>query len=98
MSQLALAQRAIVTSSYIGKLERGEAAPGIDMLGRLAEALGIEPEKLIASNAIIPSSIPVIRAQIQQQVRKLLSRDDEQGLRAVAIVLGLIDNALARKA
>ena len=96
MSQLALAQRAIVTTSYIGKLERAEAAAGIDMLGRLAEALGIQPERLIAGTHAA-SSLPVARDQIQRHIKRLLGRDDAQGLQAVAVVLSLIDNALARK-
>jgi transcriptional regulator with XRE-family HTH domain len=40
MTQAELAQLAHVTLSYIGRLENGGAAPGIDLADRLAAALG----------------------------------------------------------
>ena len=97
MSQQALAFKALVTPSYIGKLERGGASPGLDMVGRLAEALAVKPERLIAGKAPASSGLPVAKEQIQRHVRRLLTRHDEQGLQAVAVVLALIDNALARQ-
>ena len=96
MSQQALAQAAMVTGSYVGKLERAEAAAGIDMVARLAEALRVPPERLIASDRRA-SALPVFRSQIQRHVRKILSRNNEQSMQAIAVVLGMLDNALARQ-
>ena len=41
LSQLDLATQAQVTASYISRLEAGGAAPGIDLLERLAQALKV---------------------------------------------------------
>ena len=97
MSQMALAHRSLVTYSYIGKLERAEAAAGIDMLGRLADALGVNPAMLITDVKNPTSSLPVVREQIQRHVKKLLGRDAEESLQAIAVVMGLLDNAVARQ-
>lgn len=96
MSQQALAFKALVTPSYIGKLERSEAAPGLDMVGRLAEALGVAPESLVAGEKSTPSANPVIREQILRYAKKLVGRTDDQSLQAIAVVLSLLENALAR--
>lgn len=42
-----LAQRVQVSPSYIGYLERGEKTPSLDLLHRLAQALGIESAQLL---------------------------------------------------
>lgn len=41
MTQRELAERAEVTFTYISRLEAGESAPGIDLIERLARALGV---------------------------------------------------------
>lgn len=43
MSQEELAQRAHVNRNYVGMLEREEFAASIDMLEKLATALGVDP-------------------------------------------------------
>ena len=43
MTQAELARQAHVTVSYIGRLESAGAAPGIDLVERLAKALGKTP-------------------------------------------------------
>lgn len=97
MSQQALAFKAMVTPGYVGKLERSEAAPGLDMVGRLAEALGVAPESLVTGKGRAPSPSWVIKDEIQRHVKKMLGRDDDTALQAIAVVLGLLDNALARR-
>jgi transcriptional regulator with XRE-family HTH domain len=47
MTQRDLAAKANVTLSYISKLEAGGAAPGIDLLERLARALGADAVDLL---------------------------------------------------
>ncbi|EQB11682.1 helix-turn-helix domain-containing protein [Sphingobium lactosutens] len=37
--------------SYVSDLERGKRNPSVRALGRLAEALGVEPAALLAENA-----------------------------------------------
>jgi transcriptional regulator with XRE-family HTH domain len=48
LSQEALAERADVHPTYIGLLERGQRAPGIDVAERIAKALGRKLSQLIA--------------------------------------------------
>ena len=47
LTQAELAKRSDVTLNYIGRLEAAGAAPGIDLLSRLAEALGTTPADLL---------------------------------------------------
>ena len=97
MSQQELAFKAHVNTGYIGKLERAESAPGLDMVGRLAEALGIEPALFLAASPLRKETIAAVKAQVQKQVDKLLKRDDSTALQSVSVVIGLVDNALARQ-
>ena len=97
MSQQDLSFKAHVNTGYVGKLERAESAPGLDMIGRLAEALGVDPIKLIAANRAKPEDVSTIKSQVRKQVEKLLTRDDAPALQSMAVVIGLVDNALARQ-
>jgi transcriptional regulator with XRE-family HTH domain len=49
LTQADLADRAEVAVTYISKLEGVGAAPGIDLVGKLADALGVDP-RVHASN------------------------------------------------
>jgi transcriptional regulator with XRE-family HTH domain len=51
LSQEALAHDADVDRSYISALERGVYAATIDMVGKLAEVLDIEPDELLRRQA-----------------------------------------------
>ncbi|MCM5693402.1 helix-turn-helix transcriptional regulator [Sinorhizobium meliloti] len=47
MSQEELAHRAHINRNYVGMLEREEYAASIDMLDKLALALGIDPAEFL---------------------------------------------------
>lgn len=47
MTQEQLALEAGMERSYVSDLERGTRNPSVQALGRLAEALGIEPHELL---------------------------------------------------
>jgi transcriptional regulator with XRE-family HTH domain len=96
LSQQELAFQAHVNVGYMGKLERGEAAPGLDMVARLARALGIGPGDLVGGERET-SPLPVLKAQIQRKTNQLLSRDDVPALQALSVLLGHVDNSLARR-
>lgn len=49
LSQSALAHKVKITKSYVSNLENGERRPSLDVLGRLATALGVEPATLLLS-------------------------------------------------
>lgn len=46
LSQEELADRAQITANYVSSLEREEYAASVDVLERLADALGVEPAAL----------------------------------------------------
>lgn len=47
MTQEQLAAEALMERSYVSDLERGTRNPSVVALGRLAEALGVEPHTLL---------------------------------------------------
>lgn len=50
LSQEALAAEAGMSMRYLAGLERGEENPSLAFLVRLAEALGVEPAKLLSAS------------------------------------------------
>lgn len=47
MTQEELAHRSRLSARYIGKIERADAAVSITVLGRIAEALEVQPAELV---------------------------------------------------
>lgn len=47
ISQEALAHAADIDRTYISSIERGRYAASIDVVGRLAKALGVKPNELL---------------------------------------------------
>ena len=47
MTQEGLAERAGLSARYVGAIERGDVSASVTVLGRIAEALGVEPGKLL---------------------------------------------------
>jgi transcriptional regulator with XRE-family HTH domain len=69
MTQAQLAGKAEVSVAYVGRLERGGGAPGVDLVARLALALGTTTSDMLPEE---PS--PDLRAVLREQAR-LLFRD-----------------------
>lgn len=79
MTQAELAAKAHVTASYVWKLESGGAAPGIDLVDRLAVALGTNAADLLPM-AEPPDSLPVLREQARKLFESLMSEGDRETL------------------
>jgi transcriptional regulator with XRE-family HTH domain len=47
LSQEALAAGAGLAPTYVGQIERGKRSPTLDVVERLAEALGVKPSDLL---------------------------------------------------
>jgi transcriptional regulator with XRE-family HTH domain len=47
LSQEDLAYEADVNRSYMSKLEKGASFPGLEIIGKLASVLGVEPARLL---------------------------------------------------
>lgn len=79
MTQADLARQAKVTLSYIGKLEAGLSAPGIDLVERLAKALGVTFAEMVPQ-AGMPDAEAVLREQAKRLTATLLEGADRETL------------------
>lgn len=95
MTQLQLARQAEVSNAYIGRLEMEEAAPGIDTVQRLADALGCTIHDLLPITTQ-PDDRAVLREQVNRQVEALLTTDDRQSLALVAQILARVSETTPR--
>jgi transcriptional regulator with XRE-family HTH domain len=66
MTQQELGRAAKITTSYVGRLEAGGAAPGIDLVARLATALGVTVYDLLPTEAS-----PDIEADLRGRAKTL---------------------------
>ena len=89
-TQANLAQRVGVTPEYISHIERGIRTPAVDLAKRIADALDLEPERLVLSALAHqhPEAAPFLskkanRSPAQRPARRLkviVERDPEAGL------------------
>ena len=77
LTQTELARQANVTPSYIGRLESGGVAPGIDLVDRLAKALGTTTHDLLPA-ADEPDTLPILKDQAQKLFETLLQMADRE--------------------
>lgn len=90
MSQGELAGNAEVTTNYISRLEKGGAAPGIDLVARLAVSLGVPIADLLPTGPGL-EELDVTRKQAKKLFDELLRSEDKA-------VLVLLTQLLARLA
>ncbi len=95
MTQLDLARKANVTVSYIGRLEGGGAAPGIDLVDRLAKALGTTLPDLLPT-AASPDTLDVLRGQAKRQLDTLLQSANRETFLTLNPILALLTEATAK--
>ncbi len=96
MTQAELARRVHLPPSYVSDLENGKAAPGIDLVGRLAEALETSITDLLP-----PASPAETREDMQGKARQLLNdllqQADRDVLAAVNGLLALLRELATRR-
>jgi transcriptional regulator with XRE-family HTH domain len=97
MTQTDLARRARVTATYISKLESAGAAPGIDLVDKLASALGVGVNDLIRSMNDIDPSV-VSREQARTLFESLLKKADQQTFAMLNPFLALLIEAAGKRA
>ena len=51
MTQEELAERAGLSARYVGAIERADVAASVTVLGQIADALGVEPGRLLRATA-----------------------------------------------
>lgn len=95
LTQAELARQAHVTTSYIGRLETAGAAPGIDLVDRLAKALGTTGQDLLP---ITPSAdtLALLREQAQRLFTSLLQAADRETLLMLNPLLARLNESMNR--
>ena len=79
MTQLQLARAANITVSYIWKLESAGAAPDIDLVDRLANALGTTAQDLLPESPS-PDTLAILQEQAQRLFASILHAADRETL------------------
>jgi len=95
MTQAELARHAHITASYVGRLESAGAAPGIDLLDRLAKALGTTPTDLLPTSAPT-DSMAVLRDRAKKLFDAVLQSADRDALVMLNPLLARLGESLAR--
>jgi transcriptional regulator with XRE-family HTH domain len=83
MTQRDLAEKAGTTVSYISRLEAGSAAPGIDLLERLATALGANATELLPG----PDAADVTQEELRALFEGLLKKAGAETRSLLAMLL-----------
>lgn len=98
LSQQGLSAKAGVNLAYLGRLERAEAAPGIDMLDRIAGALGVAPAALLATDARPREDAAALRSQAEENLLKAARKATDPTILQTLAVLGqLLEDACSRR-
>jgi transcriptional regulator with XRE-family HTH domain len=95
MTQAELARQAHVTTSYVGRLESGGAAPGIDLVDRLAKALGTTVTELLPATAS-PDTRTILHDQAQRLFSSLLQAADREMLMMLNPLLARLNESMNR--
>lgn len=77
MSQAELARLAHVTPSYVWRLESGGAAPGIDLVDRLAVALSTSVQELLPLTPS-PDTLAVLKERAKGLFNEVLQSADRE--------------------
>lgn len=95
MTQGELARRADVSPTYVSEMENAVSSPGIDLVGRLAKALGVAPAELLPVAGEDP--LPVLREQASRMLNTLLADGDQETFLKLNPLLALFVEELARR-
>lgn len=96
MTQAELARQARVTASYIWRLETGRAAPGIDLVDRLAKALGTTVADLVPTTAP-PDTLPILREQADKLFKTLMQSANTETLLVLNPLLAMLAESASRR-
>jgi|GEM_PF-989188 len=96
MSQAELGQKASVTASYIWRLESGIVSPGIDLVARLAKALGTTIQDLLPA-AASPDTLAILRERSRVLFEALIASADRETLLVLNPLLANLTAASERR-
>ena len=86
MTQAELSRAAKIALSYVGRLEAGTSSPGIDLLDRLAGALDVTPEDLLAGGEDRKGT-DLLRERAKGLAEQLVADADAETLRMLTPLL-----------
>jgi transcriptional regulator with XRE-family HTH domain len=92
MTQAELARKGHVALSYISRLESGSAAPGIDLVDRLAKALGTTLADLLPTTPP-PDTTAVLRQQARRLCDALVPAADRPMLQLLVPLLARLSES-----
>ncbi len=95
LSQAELASKAQVHWTYIGRLEHGQAAPGLDLIERLAKAFNTSVMDLIPTGGADP--IPFLHERARTRFESILQRGDRSTLGVLNAILTMMDDSMSRR-
>ena len=94
LSQADLAAQSGIHWTYVGRLERGQAAPGIDLVERLSQALNVSVNDLIPAKPVAPQ--PFLEKQARQHFDAVMGLADAAALGTLNAILVMMKDALNR--
>jgi len=97
MTQADLARAALVTVSYVSRLESGQIAPGIDLVERIAKSLAIAVAELLPAKGE-PNPLPVLHEHAQKMLLSLIRHGDAEAFHRLNPILALILESASKRA
>ncbi len=96
LTQADLANRAVVTPTYIAKLEGAKVAPGIDLVARLAKALGTSIADLLPEEGM-QDSLPLLKEQVGKLSKAMDAAERDTLLMLVPLLVRLLESPTRRR-
>lgn len=96
LSQTRLARKSGVNLSYLNKLERAEATPGLDLIARLADGLGVPLSELVAEGEPAKEALPALREMATENFGRAVGKAGRQELLMLSLLGSLLDSAMSR--
>jgi transcriptional regulator with XRE-family HTH domain len=94
-TQAELAEKAQVTAAYVSRLESAGAAPGVDLVDRLAKALGATLIELLESKDV-PDAMTLLRDQTRKLLESILKIADRDALLMLNPLLARLSDSFSR--
>jgi transcriptional regulator with XRE-family HTH domain len=95
MTQADLAQKADISATYVSELENADSTPGIDLLDRLARALGVDAAELLPAKGADP--LPALKEQAKELFGKLVAAGDKETFLRLNPLLALLVEERSRR-
>jgi transcriptional regulator with XRE-family HTH domain len=96
LTQAELARAAKVTPSYVWRLEDAGAAPGIDLVERLAVALGATTHDLLPTTDL-PDTVSILRERAADLCEDLVASADRETLLMLCPLLARLGESPTRR-